>query len=77
GERSYLVASVVYHLVAGAAASAALAAAGLAWWPVAVLFAGLTVRAVWVPRTEATPMQFGMGEVAASVLVAVVVLVLP
>ncbi|MFF3064237.1 YwiC-like family protein [Oerskovia sp. NPDC057915] len=77
GERSYLVASIVYHLAAGVVASAALAAAGLVWWPAAVLFAGLTVRASWVPRTEATPMQFGMGEVAASVLVMVVVLVLP
>ncbi|MBD7951127.1 YwiC-like family protein [Oerskovia rustica] len=77
GERSYLVASVVYHLAAGVVASAALAAAGLVWWPAAALFAGLTVRAVWVPRTQATPMQFGMGEVVASVLVTVVVLVLP
>ncbi|MFE4464498.1 YwiC-like family protein [Oerskovia sp. NPDC056781] len=77
GERSYRVASVVYHLTAGVVASAALAAAGLVWWPAATLFAGLTVRALWVPRTEATPMQFGMGEVAASVLVTVLVLVLP
>ncbi|MDF2848265.1 MAG: hypothetical protein K0R97_2247 [Oerskovia sp.] len=77
GERSYLVASVVYHLAAGVVAAAALAAAGLVWWPAAALFAVLTVRAVRVPRTEATPMQFGMGEVAASVLVTVVVLVLP
>ncbi|MFJ2299412.1 YwiC-like family protein [Oerskovia paurometabola] len=77
GERSYLVASVVYHLAAGVVASAALAAAGLVWWPAGVLFAGLTVRAVWVPRTAAKPLQFGMGEVVASVLVAVVALVLP
>ncbi|MFD6093827.1 YwiC-like family protein [Oerskovia sp. NPDC060338] len=77
GERSYLVASAVYHVAAGVVVSAALAAAGLAWWPAALLFAGLTVRAVWVPRTEAKPLQFGMGEVAASVLVLVVALWLP
>lgn len=77
GERSYLVASVVYHLAAGVLSSVALAAAGLVWWPAVVLFAVLTVRALWVPRTGATPMQFGMGEVAASVLVTAVVLVLP
>ena len=57
--------------------SVALAAAGLAWWPAALLFAGLTVRSVWVPRTDAKPLQFGMGEVAASVLVLVVALWLP
>ena len=77
GEPSYLVASVAYHLVAGVVVSVALALAGLAWWPAAVLFAGLTARAVWVPRTAARPMQFGMGEVAASLLVLVVALLLP
>lgn len=77
GERSYLVASAVYHVVAGVVAAVALAAAGLAWWPAVVLFAGLTARAVWVPRTDAKPLQFGMGEVAASVLLLVVALALP
>ncbi|GAA3219597.1 hypothetical protein GCM10010488_19440 [Oerskovia jenensis] len=77
GERSYLVASVVYHLAAGVVVPVALAAAGLAGWPAAVLFAGLAARAVWVPRTAATPLQFGLGEVAASVLVTVVALALP
>ena len=77
GERSYLVASVVYHLAAGVVVPVALVAAGLAGWPAAVLFAGLAARAVWVPRTAATPLQFGLGEVAASVLVTVVALALP
>lgn len=77
GERSYLVASVVYHVVAGLVVSGSLAVAGLAWWPAAVLFAGLTARAVWVPRTAARPMQFGMGEVAASVVVTALGLALP
>jgi hypothetical protein len=77
GERSYLVASVVYHVVAGAVSAVALAGAGLAWQPAVVLFAALTARAVWVPRTAAKPMAFGMGEVAASALVTVVALTLP
>ena len=77
GERPYLVASLVYHLVAGVVAAGALAAAGLVWWPAALLFAALTVRAAGVPRTAATPLQFGLGEVAASVVVTAVALVLP
>ena len=51
-------------------------ALGARWRSIAlaVVIALLTVRAWWVPRTAAKPLQFGLGEFAASVVVGVVAL---
>ena len=71
GDRRFLAVSVGYHAVAGVVLAALVAAVGQAWWPTAAMFALLTARAWWVPRTAAKPVQFGLGEFGASVLVAV------
>lgn len=63
--QAFLRASVALH----AAATAAMAL--LSWWLVA-LFAVLTARASLVPPRHPTPKAIGLGEVAATVAVAVV-----
>ncbi|SDL63211.1 YwiC-like family protein [Tessaracoccus oleiagri] len=65
GSRTYLVASIGYH-VGAALLAAALAAAGVAgWWWVAVLGAAL-LRAVVVPPLRWKPLPLGMIEIALS-----------
>ncbi len=72
GNRGMYVASVAYHVVVAAA---------LAWWlPWVGAFLALTaVRAAVVPRRwpHARPVAVGVGEIAASALLAVVLLALP
>jgi hypothetical protein len=67
GHRSYVMASVVFH---------AAAALLLAWWSLslAAVFAVLTARAAWGPRTTMTPKQVGIGEIVLNTLVVVVAL---
>ena len=74
GDRRFLAVSVGYHAVIGVGVAALAAAVGQAWWPTAVVFALLTARAWAVPRTTAKPLQFGLGEFGASLLIAVVAL---
>ena len=74
GDRRFLAVSVGCHAVTGAVLAALAAGVGQAWWPTAAVFALLTARAWWVPRTAAKPLQFGLGEFGASLLVAVVAL---
>lgn len=79
GDRRFLAASVGYHalvtvIMLVVAAATRGADAGPWWWAAAIVFALLTVRAWWVPRTAAKPLQFGLGEFAASVVVGLVAL---
>lgn len=83
GDRRFLAVSVGYHalitvvllVAAGVSAAAGTATAAVPWWWAAsIVFALLTARAWWVPRTAAKPMQFGLGEFVASVAVGVVAL---
>lgn len=69
GDRGFLAVSVGYHAVVTVAAAGLTAAVGQAWGPVVVVFALLAARSWWVPRTAAKPIQFGLGEFAASVVV--------
>lgn len=62
---AFLAASVAFH---GVCALALLPAS----WAVSVLFVGLTVRARVVPPRRPSPKALGIGEIAATVLVAVV-----
>lgn len=62
---AFLALSVGFH------AAATVAVAWLSWWLVAV-FALLTARAALVPRLHPTPKQVGIGEIASTVVVAVV-----
>ncbi|HQR27117.1 MAG TPA: YwiC-like family protein [Nocardioides sp.] len=62
---AFLRLSVAVH------AASAAAMAWLSWWLVAV-FALLTARAAVVPRLRPTPRQVGIGEIASTVVVAVV-----
>jgi hypothetical protein len=66
---AYYCASIAYHL-----AILVAALVGAAWWrfPVAVLFALLLARACVFPRRSMTPKQVGLVEIAASVLLVVV-----
>ena len=68
GHAGYYRASVAYHL-------AILAVA--AWFraPVAILFAGLLVRAIVFPRRRMTPKQVGIIEIVASALLLVAIAV--
>lgn len=68
GNRSFLLVSVGYHL-------AATVAVAFVSWLLAAVFAALTVRAAVVPRLRPTPKQVGIGEVVATVVVAVCSLV--
>ncbi len=77
GDAAFLRLSIGYHAAVAALALAGtawlgLAGAGLSWWVVGV-FVALAARAALVPRlTPApTPKQIGLGEVAATVAVAV------
>lgn len=74
GRRGYLVASVVYHVLAIVAVAGVLALADLRWKSTAVLFTLLAVRAIMVPRTGARPIQIGLGEVLASAVLMVCLL---
>lgn len=74
GDRRFLAVSVGYHALVGAGLALLVAAVGQVWWPTALVFALLTARAWAVPRTSAKPRQFGLGEFAASVVIAVVAL---
>ena len=65
GNRTFLATSVAVH------AAAAAAMVLLSWWLVA-LFAVLTLRAALVPPRRLSPKALGLGEVAASIAVAVV-----
>ena len=68
GHAGYYRASVAYHAV--------VAAVAVWWWhPVAALFAGLLIRAVVFPRRGLTPKQVGLIEIAASVLLLLVLVV--
>lgn len=67
GSRGYLWLSIGFH---GAATAAMVA---ISWWLVAV-FALLTLRAAVVPGRGLSPKQLGIGEIVATVLVAVVAL---
>lgn len=64
GNTAYLVASVLFH---------ALATTALLWLDpaLAAVFAVLTLRAAIIPRYSPTPKTLGVGEVAATVVVAV------
>lgn len=80
GNRAYLVASVAFH-GAGAAATAALASAGLVTPAHALVWGALAVRAAAVPLVAARrgrpvrPLVIGVGEIVFSVLVAATLLV--
>ncbi|PFG40045.1 YwiC-like protein [Georgenia soli] len=79
GNRTYLLASVAFHL-AGAVATAALAVVGTVGAAHAVVWAALAVRAAAVPLVGARrgrpvrPLALGVGEIVFSVLVAVTLL---
>jgi len=77
GDAAFLRLSIGYHVAVVTLAVAGtawwgLAGAGLSWWVVAVLVS-LAARAALVPRRSPapTPKQIGMGEIAATVAVAV------
>ncbi len=82
GNRRVLAGSVAWHVVAAALVPAVLAADGpgrLAPWlaaPLVVFFAALAARAGLVPvrRPDATPLAIGLGEVAASAVLTVLLL---
>ncbi len=65
GNRRFLVSSVGFHV------AAAVALVALSWW-LATLFAVLAVRAGVIPPRRLSPRAIGLGEVAATVAVAVV-----
>ncbi|SDS88232.1 YwiC-like protein [Paraoerskovia marina] len=78
GEPAYRRASVFFHVGVGVVACTALALAGLAVWPAAVVLLVAAVRADVVPRfTTASPAQLGVGELAMSLAVTVVAIWLP
>lgn len=80
GNLAYLVASVAFH-AAGAAATAALASAGLVTPAHALVWGALAARAAAVPLVAARrgrpvrPLALGVGEIVFSVLVAVTLLI--
>lgn len=67
GNSGFLALSVGFHLVATVAVT---------WiaWPLGVLLLALTVRAAFVPRLDVTPRQLGFGEIASTVAVAALAL---
>lgn len=67
GHTSYVVASVAWH-------AACTVAVAFVSWPLALVFAVLTVRAWAAPRHPLTPKQVGIGEVVLNTLVVVVAL---
>lgn len=58
-----------YWLNVGYHTAAAALAAVLSWW-LGLVFVALLIRAVWVPRYSPSPKQVGIGEVFATVAVA-------
>ncbi|PFG34322.1 YwiC-like protein [Sanguibacter antarcticus] len=74
GDLWFRAVSVDYHAVVTVVVAWAAWAAGRPWWPVAAVFVLLTARSWWVPRTAAKPLQFGLGELAASVVVGILAL---
>ncbi len=83
GSRAYLLASVGYHLATSLLPFALyltvpawrvqVAALGSAM--LTAFFGALAVRAVWVPRTSATPRQVGVSEIVVSTVLTVALLV--
>ena len=72
---AYTWGSMIHH------GAAILAAPGLIFlvtgiwsWTTTALFAALAARAALVPRTRATPIQTGIGEIVASVIITMLVL---
>ena len=78
GNRAYQVASTGYHLAVAALlpflSTLLVPDSATVWiWPLVVFFLVLVARALIVPRTTATPVQTGIGEiVASSVLTALI-----
>lgn len=79
GSRAYEVASTGYHLAVAALVPflSSVLVPGVTTvqiWPFVVLFLVLAARATIVPRTAATPVQTGIGEIIASSVLTVLVL---
>lgn len=66
GDPRYLGGSIAYH-------GAAVVAAGVIAWPLAVPFGWFLVRAAWLPHRRLTPKQIGMIEIANCVVLVVAI----
>lgn len=75
GVRSYVVASVAYHAAATVAAAAVAVVHDPSWWWATVFLSAATVRAAVLPGRPLSPKAVGVGEIAATVLLLVVALV--
>ena len=72
---AYTWGSMIHHGVAiFAVPSLIFLVTGIWSWTTTAMFAVLAARAALVPRTRATPIQTGIGEIVASVIITMLVL---